>query len=133
MTNAELQHLRSLCERATPGPWRAIHGRGSGTVQAKDCAIYINVRRSEDEYLDETVARWQRDAAFIAAARSAVPALIEECERLQRERRDIDKDRDHLLTLLTDAHAGLYHLNRGERVEWSVPDLIARIAEGLDQ
>lgn len=62
MTN--LDELERLEAAATKGPWRDTSGKGSGVVSSADCAVYLNVRTCE---LDDTVARWQADAAFIAA------------------------------------------------------------------
>jgi len=58
MTPAELQRLRALCERATPGPW---------FPRPKEVAIPIV----------------PNDVAFIAAAREAVPQLLDEVEHLR--------------------------------------------------
>lgn len=82
MTDDDIQRGLALCEAATPGPWRAISGKGSATVQAQDVAVFINVRRFEGEYIDETVTRWQADAAFIASARALLPAALHEVQRL---------------------------------------------------
>ena len=54
ITAADLGNLRALCEKATPGPWLVSE------VPGREC-------------LDE-------DSAFIAAARTALPALLAEVE-----------------------------------------------------
>jgi hypothetical protein len=74
--------LRSLLQAGTPRPWRTGNGKGAAAVKAKDCAIYINVRTCE---VDECVKRWQEDARLIVAAVNALPALLEENERLAAE------------------------------------------------
>lgn len=76
---------RELIAAATPGPWKAVCGKGSGTVQAKDCAVYINVRRIGEEYGDDTVKRWQADARLIARARTAWPEALDRIEQLEAE------------------------------------------------
>ena len=69
MTPAELQRLRELCERATPGPWEVFYGHTWVLSTSTEDSVCSSVR--------------DRDAAFIAAARETVPALIAEVERLQ--------------------------------------------------
>lgn len=83
MTEEELDHLRALCDAATPGPWEDgtamccpdmgwVDGpKGKGTI----CPVYEAAKRTHT--LDSN------DAAFIAAARTALPALIEEVKRLR--------------------------------------------------
>lgn len=70
MTEQQLADLDALAAAATPGPWEQIDSRAysSGTgLQVCLC--------------NETDA----DAAFIAAARTAVPALVAEVRRLRHE------------------------------------------------
>ena len=72
MTQAELDALKALADAATPGPW---------ATGDEDGMIYVG-----NEFDSDTVAYCGQsldDAAFIAAARAAVPALIAEVERLQ--------------------------------------------------
>ena len=87
MTAEHLEQWRALADAATPGPWLPSHnvdapsdgnwepdnpereGRGEGPTLT---GLYRDVK-----------AWAEADAAFIAAAREAVPALIAEVERLQ--------------------------------------------------
>ena len=74
----DLAALRSLCAAATPGPWRqefAYNNTGCPTAM-----FYIPAHNQE-----ASVEMLVEDAAFIAAAREAVPALIAEVERLRAE------------------------------------------------
>lgn len=64
--------LRALADAATPGPWNR---------DADGVSVYIDVRFA---ICDASGA----DANFIAAARTAVPALLDEIERVERERDD---------------------------------------------
>jgi hypothetical protein len=60
----DLEAIRLRCEAATPGPWRAVAGyvyRGDTSFRASMAA----------------------DAQFAAAARTDIPALITEVERLR--------------------------------------------------
>lgn len=65
----DLEKLKALCAKATPGPWRYSH----------QCIL-----RNGD-----SIAIMQfghaRDAEFIAAAREALPQLIEELEAARAE------------------------------------------------
>ena len=98
MTLPNLSALRALAEKATPGPWKTASGKGSASVRTEhpeyNCAIYLNVRTCE---IEESVKRWQSDAAFIAAASpDVVLALLDEIERLNQERDDITSLRAQL-------------------------------------
>jgi hypothetical protein len=90
----DLAALRSLVERATPGPWEiddersrygekypngdpiddndihGIHGPGGVAIVKTDCGVYPPDRP---------------DAEFIAASRTAVPALLDMVEALKAE------------------------------------------------
>ena len=83
MTQQELDALKALADAATPGPWESELTGGCYTVWGKADAMgydgivttdYLNPR------LDDS-----SNAAFIAAARAAVPALLAEVERLREE------------------------------------------------
>lgn len=82
MKNDELQRLKKLCDAATPGPWE---------VSRDDRTVAYNVEDSWGRQNWQATNRWYKngtvedDAAFISAARSAVPALIAEIERLREE------------------------------------------------
>ena len=87
MTEAELQELQSLADAATPGPWLCVpdargyanapnmvwtnRGPGFGTV-ALTCPTGL-----------ASVPQQAADAAFIAASRDGMTALIAEVRRLQ--------------------------------------------------
>lgn len=77
MTNDEAKAAKARAEAATPGPWKNTSGNGSGSVSAptEGCAVYVNAGAFADA---GTVRRWKRDAAFIAAARTDVPALVDD-------------------------------------------------------
>jgi predicted nucleic acid-binding Zn-ribbon protein len=93
MTNEDLDKLRSISDAATPGPWRydgidivQLTDSGKGYPldyypDSKDVAIG---KCSTCGSTDVGIQR-RDDAAFIAAARSAVPALIDEIELLREQ------------------------------------------------
>lgn len=70
MTNDERARLKALCERANAGPW---------TVQEMPVG-WVRVNGPLYCIADEVESR---DGRFIAAARTALPALLEENERLR--------------------------------------------------
>lgn len=72
---------RQLDAKRTQGEWHVANGKGSASVAADDCAIYVNVRTVE---IDETVERWQADARAIVHAVNHFGALCAEVERLRR-------------------------------------------------
>ena len=66
MTDTELAALKALADAATPGPWRESAVDGEQWIAGPD--IYGDaVMRTDDAELSDA------DAAFIAAARTAVP------------------------------------------------------------
>ncbi len=77
MTPAQLEELKKLCAAATPGPWRSeSYGGETGCVSE----IYT-IATGDDG--DRENAMTKETASFIAAARTAVPELIAEVERLR--------------------------------------------------
>lgn len=84
---SQLASWRAVCEAATPGPWR--NGIG-GVVQLSDagkgypldyypgCADVVTTDGAD------SVVATENDLEFIAAARTAMPALLDEVERLRK-------------------------------------------------
>lgn len=73
MTNTEtLLRLIELAEKATPGPWVAevnkVRGDGAITIQGQQSVFHW----VGTMYLD---GDWVGNAAFVAAARNAIPAI----------------------------------------------------------
>ena len=81
MTDNELSKLRALTDSATPGPWSAMPFDDCSRVYSGEPLKGRLVVISPYEYNP----RDEEDAAFIAAARTAVPALIGEVERLRAD------------------------------------------------
>ena len=97
MTNDELEAVRARAAKATPGPWEADHGCAKGygpaawaTVVAPDGKVLFDTINGghvlltdpdyEGEWRDET---GDLNATFIAHARTDIPALLDEVERLR--------------------------------------------------
>jgi AMMECR1 domain-containing protein len=74
MNNDEIKKLKELCEKATLGPW---------LCHETNTYMYI-----EEDGLHRTIPATTLDNEFIAAAREAIPRLIEalEKERSEKER-----------------------------------------------
>lgn len=84
MTNEELEAIEALANAATPGPWRETEV-GCVLTDANVSERYNQVasvmpicNKGGHCYQDDT-------AAFIAASREAVPALVAEVRRLRAE------------------------------------------------
>lgn len=102
ITNEELMQIRERCDAATPGPW--IQGMVSGQCRAKHqhsrtaCVHEFEIT-ADSKYEREQVSiapnvtligsddhgtiLSEQNAAFIAAARTDVPALLDEVARLR--------------------------------------------------
>lgn len=88
---ADLQRLRELEARATPGPWKATHKTtfGGGEIGFADISGPATGRYGGVEYRCSST---NADADFVAALRNAAPALIaaaEERDRLRSELTDV--------------------------------------------
>lgn len=92
MTKADRQRLRELADRATPGPWRELE-RCPNAEPDRACGVTSEqLHRSgrdrvcvfaSDAYDECSHPVSRADAAFVAAARTAVPELLDELERLR--------------------------------------------------
>lgn len=77
MTEEELERLEELCSRATPGPWKVRQEFGRSLTPYGDVFMLCAADLGEEASLN--------NAAFIVAARTALPALLAEVRRLQAE------------------------------------------------
>lgn len=93
MTDDELAAIEARCKKATPGPWNPPsnydHERHPNVLLrrsiARDVLVLVNPRygRHLQHIPDEAFEQAGADAAFIAAARSDIPALLAEVRRLR--------------------------------------------------
>jgi len=93
MGKVDVAALRALADAATPAPWQAVlenDPRGQpvayyraliGLMANRDGGGYLSVVAGDEHRASEDVAE---NAAFIAAAREAVPALCDRVEELER-------------------------------------------------
>lgn len=76
----DLARLKALCDAATRGPWH--HRNKVGYVYGPECVTATCGDFHDKELVPFNGERWNADAAFIAAARDAVPALLDMIEHL---------------------------------------------------
>lgn len=79
MAELDYDELQRLADAATPGPW-SWHSRQ--TVDGDSWAVF----GTSDRALAGNRDGWTPDAEFIAASRSAVPALLARVRELEAER-----------------------------------------------
>jgi hypothetical protein len=92
-TDAQLQEWQALADAATPGTWGKEYS-----------AVTANERITHIAHADP-MGNGEADAAFIAAARAAVPALLAEVQRLRAQNTAL---RDVLADVPIDAIMMLY-------------------------
>ena len=108
MDATERARLRALCEAATPGPWDAIYDEDADEWMVRT------------GHADVAVLTWQqaidalglspmtmRTAAFIAASRTAIPALLDDSERLDAAERERDEARAEVERLRAESEERL--------------------------
>lgn len=85
----KMEEWRALAEKATKGPWSHYRGKlrpqFGGIVNEVQCGredVPIIPWRGFDE-CERSEKQHRANAAFIAASREAVPALLDEVERLR--------------------------------------------------
>ncbi len=101
LTDQELDDLDELARAATPGPWHVRDldddhamnlvavstvpdtGRGERWPDFDHHEIIAATLVQQPRYVDVADELWDENAAFIAAAREAVPRLIAEIRRLR--------------------------------------------------
>lgn len=82
MTPAELDFFKALADATPPPPWgngNPARGTETNVVTGPD-GLEITVKKPGAFFRE-----WKDIAAFVAAAREGVPALVAEVERLQAE------------------------------------------------
>jgi len=80
-----LNKLKAICEAATPGPWK--HSKFGVNILTHDSEFSVCTQNYTGStfMVEEQMKITEANAAFIAASRSAVPALIELVEALEAE------------------------------------------------
>lgn len=108
MTNEELDALQALCDGATAGPW-GVTGAFNQLVDSapdSDDPRTITAEVWKRNAMREPTEQGKADLSFIAASRTALPALIAEVRRLTERcdaaERDLAIGRDCLTCALFD-------------------------------
>ena len=105
----DLAEIAGFCERATPGPWFTVRGNDNGGASF----VAVSVERFadglwfqeggldahsivaatlvvSDPYVFGPDERWDQNAEFIAAARTALPKLVDEVQTLRDRVRELE-------------------------------------------
>lgn len=88
MTDAELQAILERAEKASPGPWEWRKGDVNPALVGSECPVLFTCTIGDDDPT-QYLSVYDFDAAFIAAARTDIPLLVEEVRRLRSELTDL--------------------------------------------
>ena len=104
--DSRFSFLRDLEREATPAPW-ATHLVDDTTVIANDgttiAETFPEGGRDADVDFFSPVERHEADACFIAAMRNAMPGLIDELDRIERDLAAARAENDKLRAALAQA------------------------------
>ena len=79
----DTKELRRLYEAATPGEWHVEKAANNRKVKPY---VVLDGKPDHDDYEGMPVEKaWKGDAIFISAAHNALPALLDEVDRLTAE------------------------------------------------
>jgi hypothetical protein len=145
---SRIAELRKMVDEATPGPWFFGKDRWGVAVTIRDTsgAHDEDCRHVEDgkcagcwDDPTEIIAtakdsttpgdQFENDGAFIAACREAVPALLDEIERLQK----IEERANELLDVFAQASNEKYRHSQEGGLTQASRSLHEGIAEGYDR
>lgn len=108
MTPEQRAELRRLCEEATEGPWEwviedeSMLSLGTEGIVMENTVLWCNRCDSCIKYVREQPERFDAwrcgmpnkiNSDFIAASRTALPALLDEVERLEAEIERLKKEK----------------------------------------
>jgi hypothetical protein len=86
MTQQDLDALKALAAKATPGPWEEVAESGEWWVTSTSDeagALYV---------IPDTTSMAQDDVDYICAACNAVPALVADVERLTAQVAELERE-----------------------------------------
>ena len=83
MADIDIEAIETRVNAATPGPWQRYvkHENLMVATPGKKGVVIVDLASDRDESVDDTEC--ERNAEFIAAARTDVPALVAEVRRLE--------------------------------------------------
>ena len=81
--------LRKLCDEATPEPWASHHRASDKTAEDDECSggLGLEIDGPPEPMLRGQFAR-AADAAFVAAARTELPKLLDTLEAVEAWRKE---------------------------------------------
>jgi len=88
LTRAELDAIRERCEAATPGPWTPVPQTSDGRHIREAAVVNASMQSFWQCCYKQGNGQPEQDAAFIAAARTDVPALLAHIEALETALRE---------------------------------------------
>jgi hypothetical protein len=132
LTAERVAELRALCEAATPGPWRA-------DPEPVDAPGWVSAGDRHEPVAE--VYGGTHNAALIAAARNALPDLLDEVERLWDDQLDSQPYEDamaeanatnvRLLCMVAERDAEIARLRQErQRLRGVIISAAARLARG---
>jgi hypothetical protein len=125
MPNDTITHLAKLCDDATEGPWyRDIHYHGSYFARGP--------WHGEADGMEPS----KRDAAFIASARTAMPALVECLGEMEKLADHLESKHDAEQSTMTRTHVdGAYQYGYTTAMYdayKSIREIISRHLSGIE-
>lgn len=115
VTAEQLAEWKTLADNATPGPWTTQKPALDAATGFAGGVIVAAVARGQGVYASPPGGSYpENDRRFIAAARTAVPALLAEVERLREA-----IDRYRYATQWTAADAWDFCSDCRERIRWA--------------
>jgi len=87
----DIPALRAVCDAATPGPWEITRDKN---MEEAWC-WWIDVGPLCEAFRDEITDSDYNDVNFVSTARAALPAALDEIERLREALRKIAEGRFH--------------------------------------
>lgn len=113
MTPADIAKARAVCEAATPGPWQ----------QHPDYPVTVDDGRNMAFDCDT-----EEDAAFIAAARTHLPAALDALEQSRAREAQVEKELAEAVGLLRMLLDGTDHYAQDDAAEF-----VSRFDEEADR
>jgi hypothetical protein len=104
MIQADIDRIKSYCEKATPGPWATHATLHMTPPELADLVMDGSSRGVDAKCLAERGGKpmlpagflFRNDAEFIAQARTDLPLALAEIERLQAELNEVRRDKVRL-------------------------------------
>lgn len=106
MDAKQLAEIKARAEKATPGEWKVSEAPQRTNVICGDDRKFLIIARWLDSF----------DAQFIAHARTDIPALVAEVERLTEEKDSAEKEYRHYLRLSERADQQIATLEKALRM-----------------